>query len=139
MIYSGRCHCGALGFEYQTAVPPAAWSVRACQCTFCRAHAACTTSDPGGSLVFRIEDALKLVRYRFGLRTAEFLLCASCGVYLGAAITTPRGRYGIVNVNALRPARADLPRPQAVAYENEDELQRMARREARWTPLRGPI
>jgi hypothetical protein len=139
MTYSGRCHCGALGFRYETAAPPAAWSVRACQCTFCRAHAARTTSDPHGSLAFLIADQLKLVRYRFGLRTAEFLLCACCGVYIGAAIATPRGRYGIVNVNALRPALAELPQPRAVVYENEDELQRMARREARWTPLKGSI
>ncbi|HTW37910.1 MAG TPA: hypothetical protein VMD49_05010 [Steroidobacteraceae bacterium] len=137
MSYSGRCHCGALGYEYRTAVPPAAWTVRACQCTFCRAHGALTSSDPGGSLRFVIEEPGCLVRYRFGLRTAEFLLCGRCGVYLGALITTPRGRFGIVNLNALRPPLAALPPAVAVSYESEDELQRTARRETRWTPLGG--
>ena len=139
MTYTGRCHCGALGYEYQTALNPSAWLVRACQCTFCRAHGALTTSDPRGSLAFVTAEPQHLVRYRFGLRITEFLLCARCGVYLGAAISTPRGRYGIVNLNALQQALADLPEPRAVVYEGEDPLQRTARREARWTPLIGGI
>ena len=94
-----------------------------------------TTSDPGGALRFVESEPHCLVRYCFGLRTAEFLLCARCGVYLGAAITTSRGRYGIINVNALRPPLEGLPQPQAVSYESENESQRCARREARWTPI----
>jgi hypothetical protein len=135
--HEGRCHCGALGFAYRTSLAPAAWAVRACQCTFCRSHGALTTSDPKGSLTFRIENAGLLVRYRFGLRTAEFLVCAQCGVYLGALIATPKGRFGIINVNALQPRPPDLPQMQAVSYEGESEFERTARREARWTPITG--
>ena len=42
--YHGGCHCGALGFEFSTALEPSAWSIRACQCNFCRAHAGVYTS-----------------------------------------------------------------------------------------------
>jgi hypothetical protein len=139
MIHAGRCHCGALGYEYRTSRPPSAWTVRACQCSFCRTHGALTTSDPQGSLTYRIENADRLVRYRFGLRTAEFLICAQCGVYLGAVIATPRGQFGIINVNALKPPPAGLPQPQPVSYDGEGELERTVRREARWTPVAGRI
>jgi len=30
-----------------------------------------------------------VVRYRFGLRITDFLLCSRCGVFIGAQITTP--------------------------------------------------
>jgi hypothetical protein len=139
MIYAGRCHCGALEYTYETSLAPSAWAVRACQCTFCRAHGAQTTSDPQGSLTFRIENEGRLVRYRFGLRTADFVVCAQCGVYLGAVITTPTGRYGIVNINAMQPPPPALPQPQGVSYEGESEGERMMRRAARWTPIAGGI
>lgn len=139
MVYSGRCHCGALSYAYETAVPPRNWAVRACQCTFCRAHQALTTSDPAGSLAFQIHDGRRLVRYRFGLRVTDFLLCAECGVYVAAAITTPRGRYGIINVNALQAIPPGIPAPRPMAYEGESESERTARREARWTPIIGDL
>jgi hypothetical protein len=135
MIYSGQCHCGALGYAFETSLPPSAWSVRACQCPFCRAHGTQTTSDPQGSLEFRVADPARLVRYRFGLRTADFLICAQCGVYVGSVITAAQGRYGIVNINAMRPIPAGLSQPQPMSYEGENERQRAERREARWTPI----
>src|SRR5215469_15921681 len=98
--FTGSCHCGALGFSFNTALPVAEWSVRACQCGFCRAHGAVTTSDPAGRLVFRIGQRESLRRYRFGLKTADFLVCGVCGVYVGAQIETPRGAFGIVNTLA---------------------------------------
>ncbi len=135
MNYAGQCHCGSLGYVYQTSLHPSAWPVRACQCSFCRAHGTLTTSDPQGTLSFRIRDPARLVRYRFGLRTADFLICAQCGVYVGSAIATPRGYRGIVNINAMRPVPAGLAQPQPMSYEGENELQRTERREARWTPI----
>ncbi|MGB6449821.1 MAG: hypothetical protein WBE92_03635 [Steroidobacteraceae bacterium] len=94
-----------------------------------------TTSDPRGSLAFLIHDRERLVRYRFGLRITDFLLCAECGVYLAATITSPRGRYGIININALRPMPPGMAPPQLMSYEGESGSERTARREGRWTPL----
>jgi len=139
MTYPGQCHCGSIGYAYETSRHPSTWSVRACQCTFCRAHGALTTSDPGGSVAFRLDDPARLVRYRFGLRTADFLICARCGVYIGSVIRTPRGRRGIVNIHAMRPVPPDLAQPQPMSYEGETEEQRTVRREARWTPVIGDI
>jgi hypothetical protein len=132
--HSGRCHCGAIGFTYETAAPPADWSVRACQCTFCRAHSALSTSDPRGSVRFEVARPASLVRYRFGLRTADFLMCGVCGVYVGALTTVDGRTLGIVNVNALSPIPADLSAPRAMSYEGEDAAGRGQRRAERWSP-----
>jgi hypothetical protein len=137
MIHLGACHCEAIGFAYETALAPEAWVVRACACRFCRTHGAATTSDPAGALELVVRDAEQLLRYRFGLRTADFWVCRGCGVYLGAA--TSDGRFGIINTHALvdRSAlQAALPAPQTRSYEGESASERMLRRHRRWTPLR---
>ena len=134
--YTGRCFCGAIGFTYETGVPPSEWSIRACQCRFCRAHDALSTSDPGGSLAFDAEAPEHLQRFRFAMKTADFLLCRNCGVYVGAVIATPAGRWGIVNTHALDPVPDDIADVQPISYDNEDSSGRIARREERWTPVR---
>lgn len=133
--FQGGCHCGALAFSFRTALPVERWSVRACQCGFCRAHGALTTSDPAGRLAFHVKNAAALQRYRFGLRTADFLVCGRCGVYLGAQIDTPRGAFGIVNARTIAPALSELPDPAAANYASENEIERIDRREKRWTPM----
>ena len=63
--YEGRCHCGAIGYVLHTARPPAKWTLRSCQCSFCRGHGSKNMADASGSVEFRIADASKLIRYRF--------------------------------------------------------------------------
>jgi hypothetical protein len=135
--YAGRCHCGAIGFTYRTAITPERWSVRACQCTFCRAHDALSSSDPQGSLEFREHEPGTLRRYRFGGRTADFLICGRCGVYIGARMQVDGRTFGIINVHALAPAPSGLPAPTPMSYEGEDAGARRDRRLARWTPMEG--
>jgi hypothetical protein len=135
--YEARCHCGAIGYSFHTRLAPPEWILRACQCGFCRAHVALSGSDPAGTIEFHEHRSGALERYRFGLRTADFLLCRRCGDYIGALIGTRRGRFGIVNVNALRPLPDGLPAPIAVDYGEETSEQRVARREQRWTPVTG--
>jgi hypothetical protein len=133
--FSGHCHCEALGLTFHTAVPVSQWSVRACSCRFCRAHGARTTSDAAGRLSFNVQDARLLRRYRFGMKTADFLLCSRCGVYLGAQIEINGRAYGIVNTAALTSAAAELPAAVAADYGAESSSDRVRRREQRWTPL----
>jgi hypothetical protein len=135
MIHLGACHCGAIGFAYETALEVAAWTMRACDCRFCRSHGAATTSDPAGALELTCRATDRLVRYQFSLRTADFLLCRDCGVYLGA-ITTD-GRFGIINTNALID-RPSLPPTTPRSYSGETAAGRTARRRDRWTPVRIP-
>jgi hypothetical protein len=134
--FTGGCHCEALGFAFRTAIPAPRWNIRACQCTFCRSHGALSTSDPSGELEFFVQSPDALQRYRFALRTADFLLCSNCGVYLGAQIETAGGAFGIINTRALRPALADLAESVAADYGAEDSEGRVERRVQRWTPLK---
>jgi hypothetical protein len=133
--YLGRCHCGALSVRYRTHIAPALWSVRECQCSFCRSHGALSSSDPGGELEFRATDPTLVQRYRFGGRTTDFLLCRVCGVYLGAQTVVPEGRFGVLNVRCLRPYLKDLPAPEPMQYEAESAEARQQRRTLRWTPV----
>jgi hypothetical protein len=132
--YLARCHCGVLTARYRTAIPTAAWPVRACQCSFCRSHGALATSDPEGSLEFRSTDPALVQRYRFGGRTADFLVCRECGIYVGVQMTSDKGRFGVLNVLTLRPLLT-VSAPQPMDYGAESPEARCSRREARWTPL----
>jgi hypothetical protein len=133
--FGGACYCGAVKYRYATAVSPASWPVRACQCSFCRLHAALTTSDPFGSLKFEAAEPVLVQRYRFGARTAEFLICSCCGVYVGAEIRAGIAPFGLINVRTLRPIPADLSSAVPADYDGESAAARVARRESRWTPL----
>ncbi len=133
--YAGQCHCGAIGFRYTTTLPPDRWSVRACQCRFCRMHDALSTSDPAGEIQFTADEPLHLQRYRFALRTADFLLCRSCGVYIGAVIDIDGRRFGIINTHALSEPPGDMADVGAISYDGEDVAGRVSRREDRWTPV----
>jgi hypothetical protein len=134
--FAGGCHCGNLELAFETAREPAELAVRACGCSFCRRHGVRTVSDPDGRLEVRVHDPAGLSRYRFGLGTAEFLLCRHCGVYVGAVMTEAQAAWAIVNVNALATPEAFAATAVPVSYERESETERRARRRARWTPAR---
>jgi len=129
--YPGGCHCGALEFRYFTSVPTSQWEVRACQCSFCRAHGGLTTSDPFGSLSLTATDESQLQRYRFGTGVTEFWICRRCGVYIAATMDG----FGVINVRTLKPLPSVLPEPIAMQYGEESPQGRRERRVDRWTPL----
>src|ERR671925_2309177 len=133
--FQGGCHCRAIGFVYRTALAPGDWSVRACPCTFCRAHGVVSTSDPAGSVeISARENALQ--RYRFGQRSADFFICRNCGVYVAAVMEHAGRRYAVINVRTLDPP-PNLPAPVVRSFESEQPAERNARRLQRWTPVVG--
>lgn len=132
--FTGRCHCGAIGYVYRTALAPEHWSVRACQCSFCRAHGVVSTSDPAGTVELSAsEGALQL--YRFGQRTADFWICRNCGVYIAAATESGGRRYAVINVQALETRPPSLATPIESTWDGESTAQRGERRLQRWTPV----
>lgn len=134
-VYHGSCHCGAIGFEFSTELPPPEWDVRACQCSFCKAHASACTSDPSGQVTFRLMKESGLQRYRFGLRTADFLVCRNCGVYIGAVLTADAGEFATVNTRAIASVEDSIATPQSVDYGSESAEVRSSRRQTKWTPV----
>ena len=133
-IISGGCHCGNVTFRLAASRPPEDLSVRACGCRFCRQHAALSTSDPDGHVSFAVSEPGRLARYRFGLKTADFLVCQNCGVYVGALMPDGDRAYAILNVNACGEPQRFLQKSAAMDYGAEDEAGRQARRRAKWTP-----
>lgn len=134
--YDGACHCGRVTVEFETAVPPADAEVRACQCSFCRMHGSLAVSDPAGSLRFREREPGAIRNYALGLRTADYVLCGTCGVYMGAVMRGSENQgFGIVNTRVLARQSDFIRSPKAAVYDDEDVAQRTARRRERWTPL----
>ena len=89
--HRGGCHCGNLRLSLRLSQAPADTRLRACGCSFCRAHNTRTTSDPDGAVDIRAADWSLVEFYRFGTGTAEFLICKRCGVYIGAVGETASG------------------------------------------------
>jgi hypothetical protein len=128
--HPGRCHCGALRFVFHTDRP---LSPRACQCGFCRRHGARTVSDPAGEVAFSLNGPL--LGYRFGSGVTDTLICAVCGVYLGARVELDGTAWATLNLNAFEePWRGPAARP--VSYDGESAAARAERRRLNWTPVR---
>ena len=135
MHYSGQCHCGTVSASFETAKTPQALGVRTCQCDFCRRHGSVNISDADGLITIqgRAED---IVRYRFGLLTADFLICRNCGVYVAAVMGRGDRIVSTLNVVGLRMS-AFLDIAEAPAdYDAETTEARIARRYDKWTPTR---
>ena len=131
MRIEGRCHCGNIGFELETDRTWENIGPRECDCSFCRAHASRCVSDPEGRAAVYAADPARLVRYRFGLHTADFLVCGGCGVYIGAYAEEDGGGLATLNLRATpHHEQAGV----AVTYGPEGAPDRRARRRARWTP-----
>jgi hypothetical protein len=109
--------------------------VRACQCSFCRKHNSLAVSDPAGRVRIRVERQSLLERYMFGLRTAEYLICRACGVYVSAVTMGEQELRAIVIVNALQAHRLFTRQPTAADYDAENREDRGMRRRERWTPV----
>lgn len=130
----GSCHCGNLVVALYSPLPPEALPVRACQCSFCIRHGVRATSPPEGRVEIAVREPGELSRYRFGLGTAEFLICRRCGVYVTAVMTDADGCYATINVLALAEHERFTQPVVPVRYDAEDAGMRVARRKARWTP-----
>ena len=85
--------------------------------------------------MFHLSHAELLERYRFSLKTGDFLLCKRCGVYVGAQIETAHGALGIINAFTMMPIPDGLPVAALAEYSSESSNERVERREKRWTPL----
>lgn len=129
---TGACHCKNLSFELSTRTPPTEIRARACDCRFCRMHAARNWSDPEGTALIRIADERNTHKYRFALGTADFYICRVCGGYLAAVLSDDEGTWSTVN---LRMTGLDVPE-ESTSYGREDEAGRIERRKHVWTPTR---
>jgi hypothetical protein len=130
MIYRGSCHCGAVNAEYETAAPV---RLRHDGCSFCASRGVKSASDPDGRL--RMNSSRPLIRYRFGHKSADFLVCPTCGTYVATHMEGPRGPVGVINVVGLQIPELREEPAHFASLEGETRDERIARRLSRWTPM----
>ena len=130
----GQCHCGNITFEFVWAGDSDVIPVRACSCSFCTKHGGVYTSHPQGRLSVRIDNHEQVHRYQFGTRTAEFHVCARCGVVPLVTSTIEGTCYAVVNVNTFEDLdRSDLD-ASITDFDGEGVDDRLARRRRNWIP-----
>ena len=132
MQINGRCHCGNISFALAWEPDPQEIPARACSCSFCSKHAGVWTSNPDGRLLIATHDPSLVSNYRFGTATADFHVCARCGV---APVVTSRiddRLYAVVNVNTFEAVDPALLRREPAGFDGEDRSARLARRKNHW-------
>lgn len=134
----GACHCGNLELSLAAPCPPGELPLHACQCSFCTRHGARTTRDPRSRVAITVHLPDALVRYRFALRTADFLVCGRCGVYVAAVLTVGAESWATVNVNVLDAVDRFTQPALPVRFEGESAEERVHRRRTTWTPATVP-
>jgi hypothetical protein len=135
MEHLGGCHCGNIHVRLRLSKPPAASPLRACQCSFCRAHNTRTVADPDGLFEIWADDWALVEPYRFGSRSADYFVCRRCGIYVGAVCATPAGPRAVVNVNCLADRAGFTAVPAASDYDGEEIETWLSRRAANWMPV----
>ena len=134
MKHQGSCHCGAIQISLTILSSPEEIPVRACGCSFCRSHGARNVTDQSGLAEIHLSRPDNVSYYRFGLETADFLICRRCGVYVAAVAETASGLRATVNINALDDRNMFVQETVFVDYSAETTAERSSRRSRRWTP-----
>jgi hypothetical protein len=132
MLVKGRCHCGNISFALAWEPEPREIPARACDCSFCAKHGGVWTSCSTGSLKIAIGDPSLLSRYAFGTQTAEFHVCARCGVVPVVTSEIDGRVYAVVNVNAFEGVEPSLLKRAAASFAGESEGDRLSRRKKNW-------
>ena len=135
-VLKGSCHCGRLSLGFETAIAPADYHPRACDCSFCVKHDAAYISDPKGSLTFRVKGEEALARYRQGSGAVECLICRECGVYVGAIFEDEGKIIGTVNARCID-GDVGFGSRQTVSPQQLGRDEKAGRWREIWTPVTG--
>ncbi|MDB5812784.1 MAG: hypothetical protein JWN94_4906 [Betaproteobacteria bacterium] len=132
MLIHGKCHCGNISFALDWLSEPREIPARVCDCSFCVKHGGVWTSAPQGSLRIAVKDEAALSRYAFGTRTAEFYVCARCGVVPVVTSRIEGKLYAVVSVNAFDGVDPSLIKRAPTSFDGECADSRLARRQRNW-------
>ena len=134
MRISGGCHCGNIGFSLNWEPEPSQIPARACTCSFCTKHGGVWTACPTGSLKVTVRDPSRVTRYSFGTMTADFHICAACGVVPVVTSEIDGRTYAVVSVNAFEGVDPALLSRAPASFDGEGVGDRLARRKRNWIP-----
>lgn len=134
MLFQGSCHCGNITFALEWRPDPLDIPARACTCSFCRKHGGVWTSCPAGTLRVRVKDPAKVSTYAFETKTADFHVCATCGVVPVVSCRIGGRLHAVVSVNALEGVDPAMLRHAPISFDGERSGDRLARRARNWIP-----
>jgi len=134
MLIRGKCHCGNLSFSLAWDPDPTEISARACDCTFCVKHGGLWTSNPRGSLKVMVQDPAAVSKYAFGTKTADFHVCARCGIVPVVTSRIDGHVYAVVSVNAFEGVEPSRLRRSPANFDGEGTDSRLERRKRNWIP-----
>jgi hypothetical protein len=134
MEHRGGCHCGNIHVRLRLSKLPQENPLRACACSFCRGHNTRTVADPAGLFEAWADDWALVEPYRFGSRSADYLVCRRCGIYVAAICETTAGQRAVVNVNCLDDRASFTQAPNTTDYDGETTAARLSRRASNWMP-----
>lgn len=132
MNIKGGCHCGNIAYELEWPEDAPHIPARACDCTFCTKHGGVWTSHPQARLRIEIDDSNAVSVYEFGTKTAQFHVCAKCGVVPMVTCVLEGRRYAVVNVNTFSNVEPSALQRASASFEGEDLGSRLARRARNW-------
>lgn len=132
MLIRGGCHCGNITYTLDWTPEPTEIPARACTCSFCVKHGGVWTSCPTGTLAIRIREPARAGKYLFGTKTADFHVCANCGVPPVVTSRIDGGVYAVVNVNTFEGVDPALLKRSSATFDGEGEGTRLARRQRNW-------
>lgn len=89
-------------------------------------------ADTGGALKVVVEDPALVSKYAFGTRTAEFHICARCGIVPVVTSRIDGHLYAVVSVNAFEGVDPSLVRRASANFDGEGTDSRLARRKRNW-------
>ncbi len=132
MLIHGRCHCANISFKLAWEPAPTEIPARACDCSFCTKHGGIWTSCPTGSLRVTVGNPSLVSQYSFGTQTAQFHICAKCGIVPLVTSLIEGRTYAVVSVNAFEGVDPRLLKRACASFGAEDEAARLARRRKNW-------
>ena len=132
MLIRGSCHCGNISFLLTWEPEPTEIAARACTCSFCTKHGGVWTSCSACSLKVSIGNPSLVSKYAFGTETAEFHICAKCGIVPVVTSLIEGHLYAVVSVNAFEGVEPSLLRRASATFDGENEEARLARRKRNW-------
>ena len=130
----GACHCGGVRFSLLWPESETTIQVRTCGCSFCRKHGGAWTSHRDSKLNVHIENSSNVSQYSFGTKTADFYVCAACGVVPVASSDIEGRQYAIVNVNTFENVDRFSLVTSSTDFDGEDLRDRLERRARNWIP-----
>ena len=128
---AGSCHCGAIRVEVGLAQSPAHYAPRACDCSFCRKHAAAYVSDPAGSLRISVAEPQLLGVYHQGSGSADCLVRTRCGVLVGIAYSEAGRLFATLNSRIID-SEARFADPLVVSPRTLTAAEKVERWRALW-------